>query len=145
MHSVITQLKNYLRIGHPFSDSLLESRGCCRGTWITVVGRYHLNSDPLNSDSLKQGQPLQMQVLAMTEQRVFAVLKNSWSLVTPYLCVLFQCVFPMERPILMESPGTQIYGPLALWNVCSALVMSPSKNVRRSTAPIDTPASILKK
>lgn len=61
------------------------------------------------------------------------------------LCVLFQCVFPMERPILMESPGTQIYGPLALWNVCSALAMSPSKNVRKSTAPIGTPASILKK
>lgn len=62
-----------------------------------------------------------------------------------YSRVFFQCVFPMERPTLMESPGTQIYEHLALWNVYYALVMSPSKNVRKSTAPIDTPASILKK
>lgn len=55
-----------------------------------------------------------------------------------------KCVFPMERPILTENPGIQIYELLALWNVFYALVMSPSKNVRKSTAPIDTPASILK-
>lgn len=60
-------------------------------------------------------------------------------------CVLFQCVFPMERPTPMASPGTQTSEHLALWSVCCALVMSPSKSVRKSTAPIDTPANILKK
>lgn len=64
--------------------------------WITLEGRYHFNSDTINSDSLKQGPPLQMHVLVITEQRVLAVLKNSWSLVIHRhslpLCSLSVCV-----------------------------------------------------